>query len=39
MIDSFMIGVGIGIALIPVWYAVVYVIDKLWDAFASRNEG
>ena len=38
MIESIMIGVGIGIALIPLWYVIVYVIDKLWDAFRPEVE-
>jgi hypothetical protein len=39
MIDSFIIGLGIGISLTPIWYLVAYIIDQLWRTFRPLNEG
>lgn len=37
MTGGFITGLEIGVLLSPLWYAIVYAIDKLWEAF--RPEG
>lgn len=38
MIEPLMIGMGIGLAYTPLWYAVAYIIDRLWEAFRPEVE-
>lgn len=41
MINEFIIGMGISLSLMPVWYFLVEIIDKFYRAFVinNRDEG
>ena len=38
VVNAFMTGIGIGLSYIPLWVAIVYAIDRLWNAFKPEVE-
>jgi len=38
MLNEFVLGITISISLTPIWYIVVEILDKFYQAFIVRDE-